>query len=170
MCFSGLPRLGNTYLLWLEKVLSKIGRRFEMSSSVSDDGSEWVAVIDSECAETILHIAWIDGTVIVAFPTGHAYALRSASGVELLIHIGMDTVKLGGEHFTPRVKKGQQVRRGDVLADVDWAAVAAAGYDLTTPVVVSNAKKLGGVDVEALGAVSAEAPLLRAHPREEALA
>ncbi len=112
----------------------------------------------------------VDGTVIVAFPTGHAYALRSASGVELLIHIGMDTVKLGGEHFTPRVKKGQQVRRGDVLADVDWAAVAAAGYDLTTPVVVSNAKKLGGVDVEALGAVSAEAPLLRAHPREEALA
>lgn len=55
-----------TDLLWLEKVLSKIGRRFEMSSSVSDDGSEWVAVIDSECAETILHIAWIDGTVIVA--------------------------------------------------------------------------------------------------------
>ena len=112
----------------------------------------------------------VDGTVIVAFPTGHAYALRSASGVELLIHIGMDTVKLGGEHFTPRVVKGQQVRRGDVLADVDWAAVAAAGYDLTTPVVVSNAKKLAGVEVATAGDVSTAEPLLRAHPREDALA
>lgn len=112
----------------------------------------------------------VDGTVIVAFPTAHAYALRSVSGVDLLIHIGMDTVKLKGEHFTPRVVKGQTVRRGDVLAEVDWAAVAAAGYDLTTPVVVSNAKKLGGVEIGALGEAAIADPLLRAFPKETALA
>lgn len=100
------------------------------------------AIVPSEGAV----VSPVDGKVMVAFPTAHAYALRSSSGVEVLIHIGMDTVKLKGEHFSPKVSRGQQVRRGDVLAEVDWEAVAAAGYDLTTPVVVSNAKKLGGVE------------------------
>lgn len=96
----------------------------------------------------------VDGTVMVAFPTAHAYALRAASGVEVLIHIGMDTVQLQGQHFTPRVVKGQQVRRGDVLAEVDWAAVAAAGYDLTTPVVISNTKKMASVETIEPGQVA----------------
>lgn len=94
-------------------------------------------------------VAPVDGTVLVAFPTGHAYAVRSESGLDVLIHIGMDTVKLNGKHFTPKVAAKQKVRRGDVLAEVDWAAVADAGYDLTTPVVVSNAKKLGPLEMVA---------------------
>lgn len=106
----------------------------------------------------------VDGQVIVAFPTGHAYALRSASGVEVLIHVGMDTVKLNGQHFTSHVTRGQQVRRGDVLADVDWAAIAAAGYDLTTPVVISNSKKMSAVDQVGSGPVSAGDPLLNTTP------
>ena len=81
----------------------------------------------------------VDGEVLVAFPTGHAYGLRSASGVELLIHVGMDTVKLDGKGFTPHVKAGDKVRRGTPLVDVDWAAIKAAGYETVTPVVVSNA-------------------------------
>ncbi len=87
----------------------------------------------------------VDGEVLVAFPTGHAYGLRSASGVELLIHVGMDTVKLDGKGFTPHVKAGDKVRRGTPLVDVDWAAIKAAGYETVTPVVVSNATKFGGV-------------------------
>jgi len=63
-----------TDLAWLEKVLNRLGRRFEMSSSVSEDGSEWVAVIDVEFAATIVHIAWIDGVVHVA-----SSPLRAAS-------------------------------------------------------------------------------------------
>lgn len=110
----------------------------------------------------------VDGKVIVAFPTAHAYALRSSSGVDVLIHIGMDTVKLKGEHFTPRVAKGQTVRRGDVLAEVDWAAVAEAGYDLTTPVVVSNAKKLASVDPTFTpGQITAGADFLEATAKSE---
>ncbi|WP_081993860.1 sucrose-specific PTS transporter subunit IIBC [Kocuria sp. ZOR0020] len=110
----------------------------------------------------------VDGKVVVAFPTAHAYALRSESGVDVLIHIGMDTVKLQGEHFTPKVVKGQTVRRGDVLAEVDWKAVAAAGYDLTTPVVVSNAKKLAGVETTFTpGQITAGAHFLEATAKSE---
>jgi len=107
----------------------------------------------------------VDGKVIVAFPTGHAYGLRSASGVEVLIHIGMDTVQLKGQHFTPKVTVGQTVRRGDVLAQVDWAAVAAAGFDLVTPVVVSNTKKLGSVEASAPGEVTVGERLLVVSPK-----
>ncbi len=109
----------------------------------------------------------VDGTVVVAFPTAHAYAVRSASGTDLLIHIGMDTVKLNGQHFTPKVAKGQKVRRGDVLAEVDWVAIQTAGYDITTPIVVSNAKKLGGVDTVAdPGNVAVGDNLLKTQPKE----
>ena len=81
----------------------------------------------------------VDGEVVVAFPTGHAYGLRSASGVELLIHVGMDTIELGGKYFRPRVRAGETIRRGQILVDVDWIEVAKAGYETMTPIVVSNA-------------------------------
>ncbi|WP_314718030.1 glucose PTS transporter subunit IIA [uncultured Actinomyces sp.] len=87
----------------------------------------------------------VDGEVLVVFPTVPAYGLRSASGVELLIYVGMGTVKLDGKGFTPHVKAGDKVRRGTPLVDVDWAAIKAAGYETVTPVVVSNATKFGGV-------------------------
>ena len=94
----------------------------------------------------------VDGEILVAF-TGHAYGIRSASGVELLIHVGMDTVNLQGEHFTPRVKQHDKVRRGQTLVDVDWKAVADAGYKTVTPVVVSNATAFGPVTDEHTGPV-----------------
>ena len=79
-----------------------------------------------------------DGQVVAVFPTGHAIGLRSASGVELLIHVGINTVKLGGTHFAVKVGQGQTVRRGDVLIEFDRAAILAAGYELSTPVIVTN--------------------------------
>ncbi len=79
-----------------------------------------------------------DATVVAAFPTGHAFGLRHVDGAELLIHIGIDTVKLGGEHFTTRVTAGQQVKAGDLLVEFDGDAIERAGYDLTTPIIITN--------------------------------
>lgn len=95
----------------------------------------------------------IDGEVLVAFPTGHAYGLRAASGVELLIHVGMDTVELDGKHFTPKVKAGDKVLRGMPLVEVDWAAVGAAGYQTVTPIVVSNAAAYEGIEEKGSGTI-----------------
>lgn len=111
-------------------------------------------------------VAPFDGEVTVAFPTGHAYGIKSASGVQVLIHIGMDTVKLDGKCFTPRVSKGDVVRRGDVLAEVDWAGISAAGYDTITPIVVTNKKKFSDIAPVAEGTVAIGDALVALTPKE----
>lgn len=91
----------------------------------------------------------MDGKVTVTFPSGHAYAVRGkdadGNNIDILMHIGFDTVNLKGKHFIPHVQKGDEVKAGDLLAEFDIAAIKAAGYPLTTPVVVSNSKKLGPI-------------------------
>ena len=91
----------------------------------------------------------IDGKVTVTFPSKHAYAVRGkdadGNNVDILMHIGFDTVNLKGEHFTSHVSKGDEVKAGDLLCEFDIAAIKAADYPVTTPVVVSNSKKTGSV-------------------------
>ena len=80
-----------------------------------------------------------DGTVAMVFDTKHAVSLVSDKGTEVLIHVGLDTVMLKGEHYTAHVESGASVKKGDLLLEFDMEAIAAAGYDTVTPVVICNA-------------------------------
>jgi len=80
----------------------------------------------------------VDGVLTSLFSSGHAIGITSNNGVDILIHVGQDTVKLKGKHFTPKVKQGDTVKKGDLLMEFDVAAIKEAGYVLTTPVIISN--------------------------------
>jgi len=138
-------------------------------SDVNDEafasGTLGPGVAISPAAHAVV-VAPCDGKVTVAFPTGHAYGLKSASGVQILIHIGMDTVKLDGKGFTPHVSKGDIVKRGDVLAEVDWDVIREAGYDTITPMVVTNKKKFGEITPAAPGPVSISDTVVTVAPKE----
>ncbi|EPH0090879.1 PTS beta-glucoside transporter subunit IIABC [Pluralibacter gergoviae] len=91
-------------------------------------------------------VAPFHGEVSSLFSTKHAIGLLSRSGIEVLIHVGIDTVKLNGEHFTACVKEGDTVKPGDLLITFDIRAITDAGYDLTTPVLVSNSDSYSGLE------------------------
>jgi len=95
-----------------------------------------------------------DGEVTAAYPTGHALALKTPDGMEVLIHIGIDTVKLEGSGFGLHVKEGDQVKKGDLLVSFDIPAITAAGYKTTTMVLVSNAAEIGTMTEPVSGAVN----------------
>ena len=86
------------------------------------------------------------GEVASLFQTRHAIGLLSDSGIEVLIHIGIDTVKLDGLHFTAHVKPGDKIQPGDLLLEFDRQAILDAGYDLTTPVIISNGEDYAAVE------------------------
>ncbi|MDK8664298.1 glucose PTS transporter subunit IIA [Corynebacterium coyleae] len=106
------------------------------------------------------------GKVISVAKTGHAYGIKTDDGAELLVHIGIDTVKLEGEGFTPLVEKKQEVAAGDALAEVDFPAIAAKGVDTTVITTVVNSKKLGGVNDVADGTVEIGDAILEITPAE----
>lgn len=80
-----------------------------------------------------------DGEVTMAFQTGHAVAMTTADGIEVLVHIGLETVSLEGKPFTMHVVDGQKVSKGDLMIEADLDAIRAAGREIITPVVVCNA-------------------------------
>lgn len=79
-----------------------------------------------------------DGEITLLFDTLHAVSLTTEQGAEILVHIGLDTVKLQGEHYQAHVATGDKVKKGDLLITVDLEAVKAAGYEIITPVVICN--------------------------------
>ncbi|SFM21158.1 N-acetylglucosamine-specific PTS transporter subunit IIBC [Salibacterium qingdaonense] len=80
-----------------------------------------------------------DGTISTVFPTHHAYGITTEGGYEVLLHIGLNTVELKGEHYTPYVEQGEQVKKGQLLAEFDIKQIQDAGYDITTPIIITNA-------------------------------
>lgn len=80
----------------------------------------------------------VNGTIETLFPTKHAIGIVSESGIEVLIHVGMDTVQLNGEHFETFVNQGDTVKIGQKLLSFDMEKIQAAGYSLVTPIVIAN--------------------------------
>ena len=99
-------------------------------------------------------VAPCDGEVINIFETGHAVCLTTQAGGELLIHIGVDTVKLDGKGFTKKVSDGAKVHAGDVLIEADLDTIKAAGYPATTMFILTNADQFGRVEKAEPGEVS----------------
>lgn len=83
-------------------------------------------------------VAPCNATVDTMFETGHAVSLVADFGAEILIHVGLDTVNLKGQHYTVHCKSGDKVKEGDLLIEFDVEAIAAAGYDTITPIVICN--------------------------------
>lgn len=86
-----------------------------------------------------------DGTISAFFPTGHAIGMTTADGVELLMHVGMDTVQLEGKGFTPLAKAGDTVKKGQKLLEFDIDLITEAGFSLVTPVLVANTAEYADV-------------------------
>ena len=99
-------------------------------------------------------VAPFDGEVQIAFPTGHAYGLKSDKGAEVLIHIGIDTVSLDGKGFDAKVQANQRIKKGDVLATFDSSVITEAGLDDTTMVIVTNTADFEDVSSVATGSVA----------------
>ena len=95
-----------------------------------------------------------DAEVSIAFPTGHAFGLKTTDGAEVLIHVGIDTVSMNGEGFEAKVAQGDKVKAGDVLGTFDSNKIAAAGLDDTTMVIVTNTADFSSVGPVATGSVA----------------
>ena len=104
-------------------------------------------------------LAPISGKIATIFPTKHAIILVSDNGSEIILHVGLDTVNLNGEHFTLFVKEGDTVTLGQPLMHVDFASIAKAGYDIITPMVILNSQQYGVVNAHT-GVLTAGSPAI----------
>ena len=106
-------------------------------------------------------VAPCDGEVMNIFETGHAVCIVTESGGELLIHVGVDTVKMEGRGFTKKVSDGDKVRAGDVLIEADLEEIRAAGYPATTMVILTNADQFSKTEKAEPGSVSQGSPVMK---------
>lgn len=105
-------------------------------------------------------VAPFDGTIDVFFKTNHAIGLRSETGVELLIHVGLDTVNLEGKYFTPHRKQGDTIKTGDVILEFDIEKIKKAGYELVTPIIITNSQQFMDIIVKKKDVVTANDQVL----------
>ena len=104
-----------------------------------------------------------DAEIAIAFPTGHAYGLKTDNGAEILIHVGIDTVSLNGKGFEAKVSQGDRVRAGDIIGTFDSEVIAANGLDDTTMVIITNTMDYAEVTPIATGSVTNKTRLLELH-------
>ena len=134
-------------------ILNGVGERLDHAVGGGADDDEIVGKVD----------------LAVAPASGHAYGITLDSGVEVLIHVGLDTVNLEGKGFDVKVKQGDHVTAGQELVRVDRATIEEAGYPLTTPVLITNTAKFASVEIIADGDTTTGTPLIRVTaPAEDA--
>ena len=104
-----------------------------------------------------------DAEIAIAFPTGHAYGLKTDNGAEILIHVGIDTVSLNGEGFEAKVSQGDRVKAGDIIGTFDSEVIAANGLDDTTMVIITNTMDYAEVTPIATGSVTNKTRVLELH-------
>lgn len=113
-----------------------------------------LGIVPDSAVSTETVVSPVSGTIATVAKTGHAYGIKTDDGVEILVHVGIDTVKMKGEGFTPAVEKKQRITTGEALVNVDFEAVRAAGYDPTVVMTVTNSKQLSKVERTAQGATT----------------
>ena len=102
-----------------------------------------------------------DGTIVTLFPTKHAIGIVSDDGIEMLIHFGIDTVNLNGQHFTAFIEQGMKVKQGDLLLEADIEKIKAAGYETQVPVIITNSFNYQNIELSSKEDVSCQDVILK---------
>lgn len=143
-------------------IISPVKGKIESLSQVKDpvfsNGTMGVGFAVQPSSNNV--ISPFDGTVSTVFETKHAIGLISKDGVELLIHMGIDTVNLKGKYFEVLVKKGDKIKKGQLIANVQWDKIHEAGYDTTTVVVITNSNEFQQIDTKIISGEKPDAPIL----------
>lgn len=146
--------------------LFKKQEKYEVASPVKGEAVPIQKVSDPTFGEEILgkgiavipeegrFYAPADGTVTLLFDTLHAVSITSEDGVEILIHVGLDTVELKGAPFQAHIKTGDAVKKGELLLEADLAQIRAAGRDIITPIIICNTSDFKEISTQKLGAVN----------------
>ncbi len=131
-----------------EEISSPVAGAVVETSQVADPtfASEMLGTTVAIEPENGIFVAPCDGEIVTMFPTGHAVAIQSPAGAEILIHIGIDTVKMDGLGFSKKVEQGAKVKKGDVLIEADLAEIKKAGYPATTMMILTNADDFANVE------------------------
>ena len=152
----------DSVLISEETIKSPVKGRIIPLSEVSDEtfASEMLGVTSAVEPDDGRIVSPCDGEVINVFDTGHAVCIATKSGGELLIHIGVDTVKLNGKGFTKKVSDGDHVHAGDVLIEADLDTIRNEGYSPDVMVILTNADQYSEVEKAEPGEVGTDAPVM----------
>lgn len=138
---STIKSSGSSVSNTLTNIVSPVTGEVKELSQVEDDAfasgalGKGVAIIPADGKI----VAPCDGEISTFFPTGHAFGIIADTGAEILVHVGIDTVKLNGKYFTMKAKQGDKIKKGQVLLEVDLDGVKGEGFSTTTPVIITNA-------------------------------
>lgn len=94
-----------------------------------------------------------DGTITTVFPTGHAIGMTTSDGVEILMHVGLDTVSLKGQFFDTKVEANQSVKKGDLILEADIEEISKAGFDTVMPMIITNSFDYSKIECKSGGTV-----------------